>query len=205
MNAEWFQQQLALKRLSQRLLARYLGLDPSAITLMFKGKRRMQLDEAARIAEFIGAPIEDVLSNAGLVLEGIRSKRINIVGHIEHNNRLVEDEVSTQDTFIVPSNIPEGTVGIRVLNTLSPLHRAVLYFRKENIVDAGSIGRLSIVTLPNGEAYLAYVDRGTEPGLYNLKFIGIEGCDKSVPSGGRPFPLDDVLLKNASPILWIKP
>lgn len=41
---------------TQRELAAYLGVDPAAITRLFAGKRRLRLDEAPRVAAFLGMP-----------------------------------------------------------------------------------------------------------------------------------------------------
>lgn len=40
--------------LTQRELAAHLGVDPAAITRLFAGKRRLRLDEAPMVAEFLG-------------------------------------------------------------------------------------------------------------------------------------------------------
>lgn len=65
-DTRWFQNRLADQRLSQRKLAGMMGIDPSAVTLMFKGKRAMSAAEAATIARVIGVGVDEVLSRAGI-------------------------------------------------------------------------------------------------------------------------------------------
>ena len=45
MDKEWFKAILKTKHLSQRGLAKQLGLDPAAVSLMFQGERRMRMEE----------------------------------------------------------------------------------------------------------------------------------------------------------------
>lgn len=98
-NGNWFRTKLTQKNRSQRGLAKHLKLDPGAITLMFNGKRRMQLDEAQKIASFLGEPVSDVLRAAGLPLrpegfqpatvltgtplEGLKQKRDELLAEVE--------------------------------------------------------------------------------------------------------------------------
>ena len=65
-NAKWFQTRLINKGLTQRKLAEALGVDPSAITQIFKGKRKLGLDEATTLARVLGVTLGEVLVAAGL-------------------------------------------------------------------------------------------------------------------------------------------
>jgi transcriptional regulator with XRE-family HTH domain len=64
-DTRWFQDRLADKRLSQRKLASMMNLDPAAVSLMFRGKRKMSAAEAAEIAKLIGVSPNEVLVRAG--------------------------------------------------------------------------------------------------------------------------------------------
>lgn len=75
----WFQGRLADKRISQRELARLMGVDPSAVTLMFRGRRQISAGEAATIARVIDAPVAEVLSRAGI--EGLRGYSGSVAGN----------------------------------------------------------------------------------------------------------------------------
>ena len=50
MDTNWFRDRLADRGLSQRALARHMGLDAAAVSLMLRGRRVMKLTEAAEIA-----------------------------------------------------------------------------------------------------------------------------------------------------------
>lgn len=64
-DTRWFQNALADKRLSQRKLAIRLGVDPAAVSLMIRGKRKMSAAEAAEVAKFLGVSVEEVLWKSG--------------------------------------------------------------------------------------------------------------------------------------------
>lgn len=73
-NTRWFQNGLADVRVSQRKLAKMMGVDPSAVTLMLKGRRAMSASEAALIAKVLGVSVDDVLREAGI--EGFGGRRV---------------------------------------------------------------------------------------------------------------------------------
>ena len=51
MQTEWFKQKLAERKLSQRQLAKLMGLDPAAVSLMLRGQRKMTNEEAHQARE----------------------------------------------------------------------------------------------------------------------------------------------------------
>lgn len=65
-NTRWFQNRIADVRLSQRRVAKHLGLDPAAVSLMIRGKRKMSAAEAAELARLLGVTVNDVMHHAGI-------------------------------------------------------------------------------------------------------------------------------------------
>lgn len=59
-DSTWFYEKLAENRTSLRDLARYLLLDPSAVSRMLNGDRKMSADEQDGIATFFGLGVEEV-------------------------------------------------------------------------------------------------------------------------------------------------
>lgn len=68
MDTNWFRDRLADRGLSQRALARIMGLDAAAVSLMLRGRRVMKLTEAAEIARLLGVPAEDVMAAPVLLI-----------------------------------------------------------------------------------------------------------------------------------------
>lgn len=67
-DTRWFQNRLADKRISQRHLATVLSLDPAAVSLMLRGKRKMSAAEAAEVSRVLNVDVEEVLRRAGIDL-----------------------------------------------------------------------------------------------------------------------------------------
>lgn len=56
----WFHRQLDIRNQSVRGLARFLNVDPSAVSRMLKGERKMSAEEQDYVAAFFGVSIEEV-------------------------------------------------------------------------------------------------------------------------------------------------
>ena len=59
-DSAWFYQQLDRDGRSLRAMARTLGLDPSSVSRMLRGERKMTADEQDGIAAYLGVPLTDV-------------------------------------------------------------------------------------------------------------------------------------------------
>jgi transcriptional regulator with XRE-family HTH domain len=185
-NERWFKSQFALKRLSQRKLAEYLNLDPSAVTHTIRGKRRMQLDEAVKIARFLGVAVEQVLQNAGLRL-GDDTAKVPLVGHVDER---FEVHIGEQTRIIeVPARVPQGTVAVNMQTGMAA--GGMVFFKPSDTIDPAAIGRLSIAEMENGPIILSNIGRGYAPGLYQL--VTRDGI------------INDATLRSATPVLWLRP
>lgn len=67
-DTRWFQNQLADRHISQRKLAKLLDLDPAAVSLMFRGRRKMSAAEAAEVSRVLNVDVDEVLRRAGIGL-----------------------------------------------------------------------------------------------------------------------------------------
>ncbi len=65
-DTRWFQDRLADRQVSQRKLASMLNLDPAAVSLMVRGKRKMSAAEAAEVARVLNVSVDEVLARAGI-------------------------------------------------------------------------------------------------------------------------------------------
>lgn len=59
-DTEWFHRQLGERGESVRGLARFMGLDPSAVSRMLKGERKMSADEQDLISGFLSVNLEEI-------------------------------------------------------------------------------------------------------------------------------------------------
>lgn len=64
-DTRWFQGRLMDRQISQRKLAKHLGLDPAAVSLMLRGKRKATAQEVAEIARTLGVGVDEVMTRLG--------------------------------------------------------------------------------------------------------------------------------------------
>lgn len=212
-NDQFFRDALQAAGKSQREMARFMELDPSAITLMFQGRRAMQLTEAQQIAHFLGLAVEDVLRNAGLELgqggspgTGLRNgvaenvgtaafaAPIPLVGSVDGSGEIRQDSKSPKQQVDAPSRLPQGAVAIRAVgDVFRPvlMRGSLLYFKPSETVEPSAIGRLSVVRLGNKKLILGHVAPGFDFDRYTL-----------TDGNGEK---ENIVLLSATPVLWIKP
>jgi transcriptional regulator with XRE-family HTH domain len=59
-DSDWFYRQLDREGRSLREMAKVLGLDPSAVSRMLRGERKMSAEEQDGIADYLGIPLDEV-------------------------------------------------------------------------------------------------------------------------------------------------
>ena len=60
-DTDWFRDRLAAVGMTQRELARRLDLDPSAVSLMLRGRRQVRLAEVERLSDLLAVQVEEVM------------------------------------------------------------------------------------------------------------------------------------------------
>lgn len=78
MDKAWFEDQLRNNQISARQLAKKMEIDPSALSLIFSGGRRLKNDEAAALALHLNVSLADVLSHAGVNMAGVARPTISV-------------------------------------------------------------------------------------------------------------------------------
>lgn len=201
-DTHWFQAQLADKRLSQRKLAAMMGLDPAAVSLMLRGKRKMVAGEVAVVARLLGVPVDEVMRHAGidtgLIERGVSSglgsgagagAGVPVVGWVDASG-VVKAERSAGPAVVVRPPVSGDLEAVRI-QTDGLYDGFVLYYRPCEGVSLEAVGQMCIVETVEGLRLVRYVKRGYEPGKYAI-------------GGWRQDKIDDVGLKTATPILWMK-
>lgn len=218
-NVRWFKEQIALNGLSQRKIAKEMNLNQSVISHMFKGRRRMSLEEAVGWAKILKVPLGDVVLNAGI---GVGIQEISEIDHSRVLMKNDEGAVIAQPQVPIrgfadanfkviwtppvkgPTNAPNPLKGELGLNlscircqtiggAFEGLDGAMLYFRDvpQGAFDPECVGRLSLVQV-GSEHLIRIVKRGYAPGRHNLAlFNGI-------------LAEESVVISSATPIIWMK-
>lgn len=59
-DSAWFYEKLSQRDASLRDMARFMGLDPSAVSRMLSGERKMSADEQDQVADYLSVPLVEV-------------------------------------------------------------------------------------------------------------------------------------------------
>lgn len=196
---KWFSDRIRDKKLSQRALAALLNMDPSSLSLLLHGKRRMRVEQAAEIARLLGVPVADVMRNAGARVPAGKQdgpRVLPLVGWIDGKNNVTLDW-SKKDHGFEFDGLPPTAVCLqwRSAQTAADLYDGWLCaILPPAEPDAGMmLDRYCVVGLKGtGDAVARVVRRGYTPGRYTLL---------------TPFsePITDAELAWFSPVLLIKP
>lgn len=199
-DTKWFDQVLRDRRLSRRQLAKRLGVDPSAVSLMFRGMRHMSIDRAAEIAQLLNVPVDELLRRAGSPLPAtvpVRTGRgprmVPVVGHFEGDGE-VQLHI-TGDEIPGPDELPLKTgvlIGRTAAGPMRLMDGWALYVAQHSNVPADIIGRYSVARTKSGLVLLRWVTRSYQQGHYNLL-----SCFSA--------SVENIELDWASPVIWIKP
>lgn len=202
-NRDWFIQKLEENRKSVRGLARHLDLDPSAVSRMLTGKRKMKMEETTAIAHFLNAPVSEVLRHAGVSIDldgqPTRVLLAAIVNEKGEVGRLTDPRPLPQ-SVIDRAQAAIHTHGngriiaaqVRALDgPLAFLDDAVVLFKPTEIVESNAIGVLSICRNHAGEQVMAKIERARKTGEARV-----------VTVSGQRVEFD---LQTATPVLAIIP
>ena len=192
MNTEWFKQKLADRKLSQRKLAKLMGLDPAAVSLMLRDQRRMTSEEAHFIASTIGMPVTEVLRQAGIeVLDDVR--HVPISAAVDHKGAVTLFPEKTHDRVHGPADCPTGTYAVQCRSPSAMQDGWLLFVSPAQQEPNDLLDRICLVTLKTGVQVTAVLRRGYRTGAHNL----LTWPEREQRT--------DVDVAWASHILWIKP
>lgn len=193
MNTKWFRDQLDRIELSQRGLAKLLGIDAAAVSYMLRGKRKMTLQEANRLAQILGVAASEVMRQAGIkVDDGI--KRVPISGICDAGGAITMLAPRTHEKIVAPADVPSDAYAVQVR---SPGHNKdgwVFFVSSAQHEPREQIDSMCLVALADGTQMLAYIRKGYRKETFNLTL--------STDAGKL---LQDQQVSWASPVLWIKP
>lgn len=198
-NTLWFQHRLRDLDRSQRALAHHLKLDPSAVSYMLKGHRRMQLHEAVAIADYIKVPLTDVLNHAGLpqkLAAVTAGGGVPVIGSITPDGRAVEAYPDDGEMPVAPQ--PGGALSNTLvawrfdtaLSGLAVCDGWLAYTVPASGVCPNVAGRLCVVLDVENVSSLAFVMRSLDSQYKLMNFATHE--------------LTTAGLQSAAPVLWLK-
>jgi transcriptional regulator with XRE-family HTH domain len=192
-DTQWFVDRLAQRGMSQRGLAKLMGVDSSAVSLMFRGKRKMTLEEAAQLAVLLDTTPQEILERSGVRVPASDSL-VKVIGYMQGDATVVLSGEGGHEMVEAPPNLPAKAVAIQART--AGTERAVLdgwmYFVAEDQMNPqAAIGNGALVAIKGNGLRIAHVAKGYRKGTYNL-----------IDLRGQVTP--NLELAWVSPVFWIK-
>ncbi len=199
-NYKWFKDKFTDLGLSQAGFAKMLEMDPSNLSLLLHGKRRMRVAQASEIARLLGVPISDVIRNAGglnaKLGRNARIRTLPLVGWADVKGVVTLDWTARESFVDFDADLPPTTAAIqwRTAGTAGELWDgwtlAILPPRGPD--EKAMLDHYCVVAIRGGETLLRRVRRGYKPGRYTL-------------AGAAGQTVQDADIMWFSPVLLIRP
>lgn len=167
----YFDGLMAEKKLSLRGLAARMGMNHSQLSLAFSGSRKLQLEEAAQLAQIFGEPIHRIIEAAGVDVRAEAGRRVSVIGSVGGDGVVALYPEGTIERTTMPDQLPDDVIALQFRTSgtaLDWLDGAVVFCRQPRGLDASMNGRLSYCKIKGGSAVIATIRRGYRDGTYNL-------------------------------------
>lgn len=204
MNAAYFKSQLQRHDMSQRALAKAIGRSPMDVTLMFKGTRKIRLEDATEMARIFSVPLDEILEASGVPVQGVKRKdSVPVVGWIDgesvvHVGAPKGDKRAPAPAWGVSPRL--RAVRYQTNGTkLEGMNSALLYFNEGTAgeISIDDLGRLAVIELSG---------QGTAGAVVGvLKRAGSGSFRRfDVFSAAGVLLREEVGVERVSPVVWIK-
>ena len=180
------------KQISQRGLAKMLEVDPAAVSLMLRGRRRMTPHEAHQISVILGVPLNEVMRQAGIDVDEDVRKSV-IAAHVDEASRVTLMPPGTHDLVLGPADCPVGSYAVQVRSHASIKDGWLLFVTPSQQSANDNLDQLCLVALTDGKQLLATVRRGYRRDTHNLILWSSNEL------------VADASVAWTSTVLWIKP
>lgn len=159
---EWLKTALEKDGKTQTGLALHLGLGPSAINKVVRGRRGLKSAEIARAAEYLEEPAPQPMVSI-----------VGVVGANPDGTVLYAEGQQTGDLVPVPPGGSGESVAVEVvghsMRGVADDGSLVYYEDRHDPPTEDMLGHPVVVGLDTGEVLIKRLLRGSEPGLYDLE------------------------------------
>lgn len=191
-NTKWFKERLAERDMSMRRLAKLLKIDPSAVSLMLRGKRKITPQEANEISGLLTLPVTEVLRQAGIpVSDDTRDMRIK--AFVDARSVLQMSTSKSPRRVNAPHDVPGAGMAVQVRAPDHATDGWVLFAGAPDNNPDAMIDRLCVVKVARDGHVVGTLKRGYDDSRYNV----------ATYTGSAM--LENVDVQSAAPVLWIRP
>jgi transcriptional regulator with XRE-family HTH domain len=206
-DTEWFTARMAERRITQRGLAKLLGVDASSAHHLLHGRRVMTAAHAAQIAMILAVPLADVMRHGGIkmgkastgdapiAINGVRD--VPIVGTVDGQGEVAIDFDHTRGHVPAVPGLPDGAVAVQYRTIMSPWQVWDGWFAFiEPPTELGDPGRhlnkLVVTKITGSVTVIRQMLPGYAPGRFNLVTVGATD-------------FEDAEVEWATPVLMFRP
>lgn len=192
-DTEWFKQRLIDRKLTMRGIAKLMDLDPSSVSLMFRGIRGINNENAVKLAELFDVTPNEVFKRAGAPIVD-EARTLPVAYFIDSTCQIREIPKEAQDKFTAPYDAPTNSsvVQDRTGGTHDGWSMIIDGTKRE---PSTVIGSLSVYCREDGMLRIGLVKRGYLAGTYNVQ--------ESLLNQDAVFENQRIIW--CKQVLWIKP
>ena len=188
----WFKEQLRIKGLSVRALARHLDISASAASYMLRGVSKIPQDKAQAMAELFGVDLLELYKRMGAPIDDAQ-RSVPVTYYIGTERKILS--VPPEEIFSVPAPFETTASSICLqIRTTDMYDQWLLFTQGPKLTVKDAANKLCLYEDALGDLYVAIIRAGYQPGTYDAH---------SAFNDGRVFKGVEVTW--ASPIAWIKP
>jgi len=175
-----------------RRLAKLLELDPSAVSLMLRGRRTMTADEANRISGLLTIPVTEVLAQAGIQIEE-DARSMPVKATIDARGALHPVASKNPRRVVAPRDVPAAGLAMQVRAPELLQDGWVLFAGAFDSRVMAMIDRVAVVEIVGDGRVVGTIKRGYDDGRVSIvPFVGNANIENVEP-------------RSAAPVLWIRP
>ena len=161
-NKGWIADQLIKLQLSQRALATRMNVDPASFSKTLNGTRRLQIDEATRLASIFNCKLSEVLENFGLTRkDGVAT--VELIGCFDGSGIVTPHDWNARVHDIFDPEIPKFCLQSHVGGVMD----GWMYFIRIDKTPI-QLDQAAMFTLDDGTQVLGFAKRGYLPGEYRI-------------------------------------
>lgn len=192
-DTQWFKDKLAERKYSMRSIAKIMGLDPSTVSLMFRGVRGISSENAVMLAELFNVTPNEIFKKAGAPIVDM-ARTIPVASYIDQSRHVRSIPEEAQDQFGAPYDVPTNAY-------VCQNRTGNLYDGWALVVDGTKkdpeqcIGMLTIYCREDGTIKVGLIRRGYMTGTFNVH--------ENLIQGGAVHENQRILWCQV--VMWVKP
>lgn len=172
-DTEWFKRRIRQRNATQRQLAEALEKDAGSVTRILRGERRIDLDAAVNLANFLREDLGEIARRLGCSYDGPKTI---VAGAIRPDGAVTTITAKAGQTvpgFVGMPGDALAYVAEADTGPLGPYNHAVFYVQPAKGVSPDAFGRLCVVEA-QGEVvpYLGTLEKSPQRGKVDLVIFG---------------------------------